>query len=465
MRKWLFVLSCFLSACTVGPNYEKKDVFEDAQIAESLKLHGTKLQISQKWYQDFGDSNLDYFISEAINENTDVLSTIEKLRQARTIAKIAKVQYLPMLDLSSGYDYAKPSKNIGLTADTDYFSIGFDGNWEIDIWGKGRRLNEQKRAEFENMLYTLRNVKNVITAEVATTYFNIKTLEEKRRIALHNLSLQKDIFKSIDEKYQAGITDESTYHQASYLLEKTKALIPSLEARISSEKNALATLIGKLPNTIDEKIKTKTNPVKNASRYEIKNLLDLPADIIRTRPDVKAAEKMMVAQNAAIGQAIASVYPNVSLSGLFGFEAKNMSDLIKSSSKAYSYQPSLTAPIFHWGELQNNINLEREKMAETYQAYRKTLLSSVEELSNAITALQKEYQANRASRNAAYNMKKAFQAMKEKYENGLIEYSSLLQVQQDLLEAETTLADSNGAIISKIIAFYKATGGGYNDEK
>lgn len=142
-----------------------------------------------------------------------------------------------------------------------------------------------------------------------------------------------------------------------------------------------------------------------------------------------------------------------------------MSDLIKSSSKAYSYQPSLTAPIFHWGELQNNINLEREKMAETYQAYRKTLLSSVEELSNAITALQKEYQANRASRNAAYNMKKAFQAMKEKYENGLIEYSSLLQVQQDLLEAETTLADSNGAIISKIIAFYKATGGGYNDEK
>ena len=465
MRKICFVFCFVLSACTVGPNYRQKDVFEDSQIAQSLKLRGSGLKISQKWYQDFGDSTLDFFIAEAINENADVLSALEKLREARTMAKRAKVQYLPMFDVASNYNYAKASKNIGPSADTNYFSLGFDGSWEIDIWGKGRRLNEQRKAEFENALYTLRNIKNIITAEVAKTYFNIKTLEEKRRIALHNLNLQKDIFQSIDEKYQAGIADESTYHQASYLLEKTKALIPSLEEQIEAEKNALATLTGKLPNTIDEHIKSKTSPIKEARRYEIKNLLDLPADIIRTRPDVKAAEKAMVAQNASIGQAVASVYPNVSLSGLFGFEAKNMSDLIKSSSKAYSYQPSLVAPIFHWGALQDDIELEREKMAEVYQNYRKTLLSSVEELANAIMALQKEYQTNRASRNAAYNMQKAFEAMKEKYENGLIEYSSLLEVQQDLLGAQTNLADSNGAIFQKIIAFYKATGGGYNDEK
>ena len=249
-------------------------------------------------------------------------------------------------------------------------------------------------------------------------------------------------------------------------MQKTKALIPALEAGIKAYENALAVLVGVLPNDLPVDVTSlKQNPVFYAYQYDLKRLVDLPINIIRTRPDVKASEKAMIAQNAAVGQAVAAVYPNISISGLLGLQSSAGSKLLKSTSKTYSYEPSLIQPIFHFGQLQNQIKSEREKMEETYQNYRKILLGAVKELADCMINLQKEYQANRASQSAVYNMRKAFEAMKKEYENGLIEYAALLEVQQDLLEAETNLADSNGAIMSKIIAFYKATGGGYNDTK
>ncbi|MBR1915619.1 MAG: efflux transporter outer membrane subunit [Alphaproteobacteria bacterium] len=463
MPKILLMTILFLSACSVGPDYQKKDVFEDQQIAENLKLKGTSLKISKKWYRDFNDENLNALIDAALSQNSDILISVERLKQARTATKIAKVEFLPTLGLSGGYDYAKASKNIGLAADTDYFLIGFDAAWEIDIWGKGRRINEQKKAEFESTYYSLQNIKNVITAEVASTYFTLKTLEEQRRIALENLKLQNDIFKNIEEKYSAGLATESDYRQSAYLLEKTKSLIPSLEEQIEAQKNALSVLTGQLAQSSDQNIQNNKNPINRAFNYNIKNLFDLPADIIRTRPDVKASEKALVAQNAAIGQAVANLYPNVSISALFGFQADNLSRLLNSNSKAYSYQPSAVLPLFEWNKLQNTVQLEREKFQESYQNYRKTLLSSIQELANAITGVQKAYLSNRALTNSAYNMQLAYRAMKEKYDNGLIEYNTLLQAQQDLLNVKTELAGSNGNIYQKLIAFYKATGGGYND--
>lgn len=463
MRKILLFSLSMLISCTVGPNYHKTEVFENAQIASTLKLQYTGLKISKDWYTAFHDETLNRLIDEALNKNTNVLTAIENLRQARTMAKIAKAEYLPLLNVQNGYDYAKASKNIGLSADTDYFSLGFDASWEVDIWGKGRRLNEQKKAEFQSALYSLNNIKNLITAEVASTYFVLKTLERQKQIALKNINLQNDIFKTIEQKYQSGIADKSAYLQSAYLNEKTKALIFSLEEQIKGAENALAVLTGKLATTTENIYQNTSGPLKTAYQYPLNNLTDLPADIIRTRPDVRAAEQMLIAQNAAIGQAIANLYPNISLSALFGWQANNISDLIKPSSKAYGYTPSAVLPLFHWGALENAVELEREKMSQTYQNYRQTILKSVEELANAIISLKKEYQANRAKQNAFHNIQQAYFSMKEKYESGIIEYASLLEAQQDMLEADTSIAQSNGEIYQKIIAFYKATGGGYNN--
>ena len=463
MRKILLLsISILIASCTVGPNYVKPEIYEDKQIAEALKLNNANLKIANDWYTEFDDEKLNILINYAQLNSPDILSSIAKLRQARSLVLINRTNFLPMLNLNAEYDYVKPSKNIGLVSDTDYFQAGFDASWELDIWGKGRRLNEQTMAQFEQQLYSLRNVKSLIAAETATTFFELKNVHENLRIAKQNLKLQQDIFNSIAQKYDAGLTDKSDYNQAKYILDTTTALIPSLENNATNLKNALAVLCGTLPDRLPVVIsQTDSNPLNRVYKYNLNTLYNLPASIIRTRPDVKSAERALAAQNAAIGQAVAELYPNVSLSAMFGVQAHNLSSLFNSDSKAYGYNPTVSLPLFNWNKLTNNVELQKQIKQQAYQNYRKTLLTAVGELDNAAVGIKKEIERNKALKNAVYNMQQALNSMRQKYDNGLIEFSSLLQTQQNLLKAQTDLADSSANILKNIVAFYKATGGGY----
>lgn len=462
-QSFFSLLLLCLCACTVGPDYKEPVVFEDEQIAKSLQLTDANGKISKKWYEQFNDKALNVLIETALSNNPTIKGGIEKLRQARAVAAINRAEYLPELNAGSQYDYAKASKNIGLAADTNYFQIGLDASWEIDIWGAGRRLNEQSLAEFEQAYFSLHNLQVMITAEVANIYFLLKTTQAQLNNAKKNLELQQQILQTVKNKYESGLDDAAAYHQAQYLTETTKALIPTLKNQINSYKNALATLVGTLPDNLPVDISnTHNNPAQKAYRYDIDKLYELPADIIRSRPDVKTAERTVAAQNAAIGQAIAELYPNLSISGLLGFQSGAGSKLFNSDSQTYGYTPKISLPLFNWGKLQNNIRLQKAIKAETFENYRQTVLQAVEELQNAINAIQTEYQRNKAQQNAVANMQKAFYATRGKYENGLIEFSELLTSEQDLIKAQTDLITSNGVVYQNIIAFYKATGGGYN---
>lgn len=453
----------WLASCTVGPDYTRPEFYEDKQIAQSLHLNNKDVKISQNWYEEFQDDHLSELIRHVINNNPSIQIGIERLRQARSVAAINRAQYLPMLGASAKYDWARASKNIGLSADTNYMQLGFDASWELDIWGAGRRLNEKSEALFEQAIYNLRQLKVVLTAETAQTYFQLKTAQEKLKIAQNNLALQRDIYQTVKQKYDAGIADAAAYNQARFVVETTKALIPQLEFEIEANKNALAVLAGTLPDKLPVNVLNhKKNPINTAYQFDRQKLYNLPAEIIRSRPDVQASERALVAQNAAVGEAVAALYPNVSVTALFGVQSKSGSKLFNSDSKAYGYVPSATLPLFNWGRLQNNIELQKQIKAESLQNYRQTILNAVKELADASKSVESEYDRNRAQRNAVYNMREVISAMKDKYENGLIEFSDLLKSEQDLLTAQTSLAESNGAVYQNIIAFYKATGGGYN---
>lgn len=465
LRYILLSSAVFLVSCTVGPDYTRPDIYEDTMIARSLRLKGGQSAICQNWYEQFNDEKLNQLITHALNSSPSVQIGIEKLRQARSIAAINRTEFLPMLNANAKYDWARASKNIGLSADTNYLQLGFDASWEADIWGAGRRLNEQSLAQFQEAVYNLRNIKVVLTAETAGTYFRLKTVQEQLRIAKNNLSLQQDIYQTVKQKFDAGIADTAAYNQAKFVVETTKALIPQLEYQIEAYKNALAVLVGTLPDELPVNVSdNRKNPVNTAYKFDTKKLYALPVEIIRSRPDVQASERALAAQNAAIGQAVAQLYPDISISALFGVQSKSGSKLFNSDSKAYGYIPSAALPLFNWGKLQNNVELQKQIRAETLQNYRQAILQAAEELGNAIQAVKSEYERNRAQQNAVYNMREVITSMREKYDNGLIEFSDLLKSEQDLLEAQTTLAESNGLIYQNIIAFYKATGGGYNNK-
>lgn len=463
LKKLILTELILLAACTVGPDYQKPNTYEDTQIAHTLKINGQPEKIAQNWYAEFEDPRLNHLIERALQNSPTLISGIQKLRQARSTVKINRTQFLPIFTAEGQYNFNRPSDHIGLAADTNYFQLGFDASWEIDVWGAGRRLNEQSMAQYQEAAYNLRQIQVALTAEIANNYFMLKTAQEKLRIAQNNLALQRDIYQTVKQKFDAGLTSSADYNQARYVVETTKAAIPNLEYQIEAYKNALAVLSGVLPNQLStEVMDRKNNPVNKAYKFDMKKLENLPADIIRSRPDVQAAERALAAQNAAIGQAVAQLYPSVSISGLWGFQSSAGSKMFHSDSQAYGYTPKINLPIFNWGRLRENIELQKEIKEEVFEDYRQRVLEAVQELSNAMTAVRQEYASNQSQRQAVHSMEQVIESLRLQYENGLIEFSDLLQTEQNLLEAQTNLAQSNGNIYQNIIAFYKATGGGFN---
>ena len=460
MRKLAVLLSFTAAACTVGEDFSRPALYNDSVIKQELALkNGT--QPSKSWYALFGDEQLNILIEQGLKNSTDIEQAIAILRQARAELKISQAGFLPQINARGGYNYQKNSKNIGPTADTHYYNAGFDASWELDIWGKGRRQDEAAAAMLKAEEYSLNQVKNVVAAEIASDYVNLKLAVEKLRIAKQNLALQRDIFGVVKSKYQSGLTDDIAYNQAEYLLNSTETQIPQLQSQVEQYKNALAVLSGVLPSQLPLDSEKRSPIFSNAYQYNIKAMYNLPASVIRQRPDVAAAEQNLAAQNALVGAAVADLYPNVSISALWGYAASSGNSLFNSKSQGYSYEPLLSLPLLDWNRLQNQLNKQKYQKQEAFAVYKKTVLTAVGELKNAMANVQNELKRNRLQNRALANMNKVVAASSEKYRSGLIEFYDFLTMEQNRLQAQNSSLESKAGIFQNLIAYYKASGGGY----
>ena len=456
-----FLPLLFLFSCTVGPDYVEPQFWRDEEIAKSLGVQNKNADVNVYWYKIFGDDNLNALVEEALRNGTDIKVATAKLRQSRYALKINKAAYLPMIDANGEYNYAYMPKYGEFGRDDDYFNIGFDALWELDVWGKGRREKESFQALFAAAANNLDNVKLTLTAEVALNYINMRIAQERLRISKNNLRLQEDIKKIVQNKYAAGVADVTDLDQAEYAVESTKSLLPDLAQQEIMYKNSLAMLLGKLPDEKSDLNDAKSNLAAKTFVFDLKNLQEIPIKSLRRRPDVKAAENMLISKNAEIGQAVAAIFPDISLQAAIGRQAHLLHNLDSSKYAAYSYLPSIDMPFFHWGELMNQIKQNKAAKEEYLYNYQKVLLTAVQEVKNAISAVEKEYDKNKALQKAEEKIGDVFENMKTKYKQGLVDFSDLLGSEQQLLEAQNNLVASNGALYQKIVAFYKSVGGGY----
>lgn len=467
MRKTtILLLGLSVAACSVGPDFERPELYSDQEIQKSLELTKVSGQmVSKEWYKEFRDPILNQLVEQALKDSPNAKIAIEKLRQARSSLKINAVGSLPMIDADGSYHYNKPSKNIGYTIDTDYYQLGFDAAWEVDIWGQTRRQTESYRAMFEAAAANLDNVYLSLTAEIAADYISLRTAQAQIRIAEQNLKLQEDIYNTIATKNKYGLADNLALNQAQYTVENTKAAIPELKKQAEAYKNALTILVGKLPGSLENQLSADDNNlVRRRFEYKLSRLYELPVSVVRNRPDVRIAEHQLHAQNAQIGAAIANLYPNLSLSGFLGWQALKVPDLVDTDSYMYNYSPAISLPVFHWGALQNQVELQKETTREYFYQYQNSVLNAIAEIKNAMTAVNEEYRKNSSAYAAAKAQKKATELTLDKYERGLVEFSDVMTAEQNLLAAQNQLVASNGQIYQEIIAFYKASGGGYQPQ-
>lgn len=460
----LFFVLLITTSCHVGEVYKNENVFvSDETVQKNLNLTNKHQNINKNWYYIFNDEDLNTLLRTADYGNLSIRQAKERLKQSRLQYAIQSKQNLPMIDANGSYNYNKTHKQNSLATDINAFKAGFDAVWELDIWGGGQYLSEEYYEMMKGAEYSLFNIQATITSEIASNYILLREAQEKLRIAQNNLVLQNDILQTINDRYKAGIVDDLALNQAQYTVEQTKAVIPELYINIEQAKNALAVLLGCAPNNLPINLdKYKKNIVKNTFKYSVKNLYNLPLNIIRTRPDIMMTETQIKAQHAAINQAITQLYPTVNLSATFGYISHSGYSLITHDKQNYGYIPSLTTPIWHWKQLIDNVELQKHIKDEDILKYNEAMLTALTEIKNTIVSIEQEYNANRYKNNSVLKMRHILDLTKEKYKNGLVDFTDVANAEQNLLATQTKFAQSNAQILQNIIAFYKATGGGYN---
>ncbi len=453
-KYWL--LSCaFLLSCTVGPDYENNPVYSDETIKNELKLSQSG-NSDYAWQTLFDDVQFRQLLAQGLQNSTDVKTAISKLRQARATRAINMASFLPQIGLQGGYQYEKGSKNTKTGIDSQYYSVGFDASWELDIWGQGRRQTEADSASVKAAEYGINDVKISLAAEIASDYIYWLQSKKNLQFAEQNVRLQQDILSTVKAKYQNGLSDEASYEEARFLLENTEAQIPQYRAAVEQYLNALAAIMGVLPSQLN--LQSAPTEILFKTNKSAKELTELPASVVRMRPDVAEAEQRLIAQNALVGAAVADLYPSVSLSGLWGYAAQGGRKLFNSESQTYNYAPSSILPLLDWNKIKNNIKLQEYIKDEVFEQYRQAVINAVTEIKNA----QVTYRENKIGADNKYrawqNMRTAADLTAAKYKNGLAEFSDVMRTQQNLLSAQQDYVAARSAQIQSLIAFYKAIG-------
>lgn len=460
MKKTALLLCLMVLSCTVGPDYEQPTFFTQPEIEKALNLKPVPADAHLISPQDFKDPTLDLLIQKAFANNPNIRMALTQLRQGRANLRITMAGALPSIDGQASYNYLKESQNVESILKEEYYQVGFDASWEIDIFGSSRRQTEAALANVRASVESLKNIGVSLEAEVAQNYITYRTAQQLLKNAEENLKLQTDIYETVLEKYNAGLADDIALNQSKYTVETTRMQIPTLKTQKQAAANTLALLVGQLPGTLDSELnKNKKNLVVDVFRFNVQTIYELPADIIRNRPDVRAAEESLIAQNAAVGAAIADLFPKITLSGLVGLEAVSFSDLGQSNSFTYNIVPGIQMPIFRFGALRQNVALQKAKKEEQLIAYEQSLLQATADIQNAMTAIAQEYVCNASAHKAYRDMRTASRLTTQKYEQGLVDYSEVLDAETRRLSAQTDMVQSNGTLYTNVISFYKAVGG------
>ena len=318
MKKFIFFYIVFLSSCTVGPDYNAPIFFDDDEIEEAIGLEkNVEIKNLSELFSpyDFGDKTLNLLMDRVQETSPSIKTAILRLKQARESLRITSKNAFPFFDISGKYNFINESNNMATLFNSDYYEAGLDMSWEIDILGGNRRKTEASKALFMAQLYNLKYTNVSLVSEIALDYINLRNAEELLKDAKENLEIQQEGYDIILDQYNLALTDEITLAQAQYLVETTKKLIPELEYQKEMYANALAVLLGELPNSLDEILESdEENLVSKLFEYDIDKLYSIPISVIRNRPDVKMAEANLIAQNAEVGVAIANLYPSFSLS-------------------------------------------------------------------------------------------------------------------------------------------------------
>jgi len=467
MRLIIAIIGFLIAGCAVGPNFQRPEVMLAPKWmdASDKRLIGKSGDYRQ-WWQSFQDPILDNLIDKAYRGNLSLKIAAMRVLQARAALGIADSELFPQsAALTTSFQRERTSGNSGLAnagKTSNQLELAGSAIWELDFWGKFRRQIQSAKASWLASTADYDNVLVSLTADTANLYINIRTLENRLRIASENVLTQKESLKITEARFQFGTATELDVAQAKTILNNTLALIPALEIQLRQNKNALSVLLGMAPSDLADLLKGKTEIP--ASPTEI--FTGIPADLLRRRPDIRSAEYQAMAQCYQIGVAKSDLYPAFTLNGTLGFSATDIgpakiSKIFQAKSRTYSFGPSVEWNILNYGTIINNVRLEDARFQELLFNYKNTVLAAQREVEdNLVDFLKSQERAGLLAESVAM-AKKALGLAVKQYQEGSRDFTAVLITQQALLNEQDNLAVALGEIGNSTIGIYRALGGGW----
>ena len=447
----ILLATSFLTACSQVPTYQRPDVETPAAFT-GQKAGIDETPINADWWKNFGSPELNDLMAQALEQNNDIRAGIHRIEEARADLKIADADLYPSVDASGGAGRTFNRGGGVHNSSATRLSAGLDVNYELDLFGRNRANIEASKASLQATQFDEDALHLVVMGDVATGYFTLVNLRERLAIADENLNNAKEVQRIVKARYDAGSVSQLDLSQQNAEVATREASRASLDAQVTQAQDALAVLGGQAP----ESLSVKGQKLKGINVPQI--VAGQPSSLLERRPDVRAAEADLVAANADIGVARAAMFPSVTLGTNWALAAASFSN---PATSAMELAASITAPLFEGGRLEAGVENATARQKELAEDYRKTVLTSFQEVEDAMAALKAAHLRETALNTALTEARKAYDLSRQQYEAGAIDFQSVLSTQDALLSAQDSYAQTKLEGLSAAINLYKALGGGW----
>ena len=453
-----------LSSCTMGPDYRRPAVVTPPAYrgADEAAASSTNSLADLQWFELFQDDTLKQLVTTALEQNFDLRIAAERVLQARALARITRADQFPTVDGSVDVVRTRISRagaNRAIPRDIDpdvaFTEAGFSLGWELDVWGRLRRLSESARAQYVATEEARRAIVTTLVADVTETYLLLRALDLELEIATRTRDVATDSLRLTEARRDRGVATALDVRQAEQLLFIATGQIASVEREVAQTENALSLLLGRFPGNVPRGLaleRFKAPPAVPAG---------LPSALLERRPDIRQAEQELIAANARIGAAKAEYFPRIGLTGFLGAQSRALSDLLTGPARIWTAGAGASVPIFNAGRTGATVRLTEAVQRELVVNYQRVIYTAFREVSDSLAGYRKTSEQRAQQERLVEALRASARLSVQRYEGGVDNYLQVLDAQRNLFQGELDLARLQQQELATIVQLYRALGGGW----
>jgi NodT family efflux transporter outer membrane factor (OMF) lipoprotein len=452
-----------LSGCTMGPNYKRPHIEVPGEFRGGPAMGADAASIADtKWQSLFADPVLNQMVTAALAHNFDLRIASTRVEEARAQLGITRANQYPSLNAQAGLTASRPSSVASttfVTPGTDlsatYTAIGGALSWELDLWGRLRRLTEVARANYLASQEGQRAVQVSLVSDVMDSYFQLLEQDLELDISRRTQTTAQESLRIVDLRRQRGAATALDVRQAEQLLYTATARIAAAERVIGQTENQLSLLQGDAPSAQSRGRKLDEIPVPAQAPP------GLPSALLERRPDIRQAEQNLVAANAQIGAARALYFPQLSLTAFAGGQSRHLMDIVTAPARVYSAAPSAVQTIFNAGQTRNQVRLSEAQKREMLETYQRTIYTALREVADGLVGFDRLRQERSQQEQLVRTLQDSVRLSDLRYRGGLDSYLQVLDAQRNLFSGQLTLAQLSLQEHMAVVQIYRALGGGW----